>query len=78
MAKQKAPARPKTRELRVQFSPVAYERILAQSIKIDQTIASFTRQIIMEKIVQLEAIDTQNEGIAFLMSEIEKLEIKPK
>lgn len=75
---------PKSREMRVVFTPGAYERVLAQAIRIDQTPASFARQIIMEKVILLESAGANADVVSIFgkmqetMAELEKLEKKPE
>jgi hypothetical protein len=42
------------KELRVVLSSEAYSRVVAQATQLDQTAASFARQVVMEKVVALE------------------------
>lgn len=58
------PSRPKSREMRVVFSPGAYERILLQAVRIDQTPASFARQVIMEKVIALESAGANSDSVS--------------
>ena len=43
------------KELRIVLSPAAYARVVAQAELLDQTPASFSRQIVMEKVTALES-----------------------
>lgn len=62
---------PKKKELRVVLSPEAYERLLDQSASLDQTPASFARQVIMEKVKALEAAGAQGQSIGILRKMME-------
>jgi len=71
---------PRSKEMRVVFTPSAYERVIAQALRIDQTPASFARQIIMEKVILLESAGA-NADVATIfgklqetMTEIERME----
>ena len=57
---------PKKKELRVVLSPEAYGRLLDQAASLDQTPASFARQVIMEKVTALEAAGSQSHSVGFL------------
>lgn len=59
------------KELRVVLSPEAYERIVAQAKQLDQTPASFARQIVMEKVVALEMAGSGG-GMLRAMAEMQK------
>lgn len=71
--------RPKTvkgpqRDLRIVLSAEAHDRIKAQAILLDQTPASFARQVIMEKVTALEAAGSQGGTLNMLkrMMEMEE------
>lgn len=75
-------ARPRTekgpqKDLRIVVSAEAHARILAQAKLLDQTPASFARQVIMERVTALEAAGSQSGAVtAFktMLSMAEKLE----
>ena len=76
MEKEKKIGRPKTRtgpikELRVVLSPEAYARIVAQAAQLDQTPASFSRHVLMEKVVALEMAGSGG-GMLRAMAEMQK------
>lgn len=64
----------KRKELRVVLSPEALERITEQARLLDQTPASFARQVVMEKVTALEAASSQSSArdIITLIKEIEE------
>lgn len=59
------------KELRIVVSPDAHKRILAQAKLLDQSSASFCRQIIMEKVTALEAAGSQGDSVRFLQKMLE-------
>jgi len=70
-------ARPKTRtgpvkELRVILSQEAHARLVAQAAQLDQTPASFARQVVMEKVVALEMAGSGG-GMIRAMKEMQEM-----
>lgn len=53
------------KELRIVLSPEAHARIISQAKLMDQTPASFARQIIMEKVTAFEAANSQRSATDF-------------
>jgi hypothetical protein len=76
------------KELRVVLTPDAYARVVAQALRLDQTPSSFARQIVMERVVALEAlqgagsqtgISSQvNEFVSMMKDEVRKMEEQRK
>ena len=64
-------ARPRTekgpqKDLRIVLSAEAHARIVAQARLLDQTPASFARQVIMERVTALEAAGSQGGAVAMM------------
>lgn len=59
------------KELRIVISPDAQKRIIAQATLLDQSVASFCRQIIMEKVTALEAAGSQGDSIMLFRKMLE-------
>ena len=59
------------KELRIVISPDAQKRIMAQATLLDQSVASFCRQIIMEKVTALEAAGSQGNSIMLIQKMLE-------
>ena len=55
-----------TKDLRIVISAEALERIRAQAKRLDQTPASFARQVIMERVSVLEAHGSQGSSVDLL------------
>lgn len=69
-------ARPRTekgpsKDLRIVVSAEALERIRVQAKRMDQTPASFARQVIIERVSVLEAHDSQGSSVDLLKQVIE-------
>lgn len=74
---EKPMARPRTekgpqKDLRIVLSAEAHERIVKQSRLLDQTPASFARQVIMERVTALEAAGSQGSAINMMRELFEK------
>lgn len=73
---EKKKGRPRTekgpqKDLRIVLSAEAHERIKIQAKLLDQTPASFARQVIMEKVTALEAAGSQGGAVSMLKQMIE-------
>ncbi len=69
-------ARPRTekgpsKDLRIVVSVEALDRIKAQAKLLDQTPASFARQVVMERVTALEAAGSQGGAVTILKQMIE-------
>jgi hypothetical protein len=76
LKEEKTMGRPRTekgpqKDLRIVVSAEAHARILAQAKLLDQTPASFARQVIMEKVTALEAAGSQGGAVSVLKQMIE-------
>jgi len=64
MAKRKNESGP-VKELRIVLSPEAYSRVVAIAERLDQTPASFARQVVMEKVIAFEMAGSPTTMIDF-------------